>query len=344
MLDRSKSKTIGSTDISAIFNCNPYKSAFSLYQRLIGDEIPVTDTAAMKRGRTWETILSSIYHVEHEFDERYLSCGNISLTHNDIEYLTGSPDVLFCDNDRKIKEKTTGIISVPCSHGLEIKTADISQKNNYDFSSSEPLIPMHYYMQCQWLCGLANVDRWDFIVGFFKGDKMVSHESCSFDFDEEIYDKMVKAAVEFWENHVIPRNPPEDATPAELETFYRRKYPQHVSGKMADRTDRSDEVIQILSDIKVSIKHLEYDEQQYKSELIGLIGDCEAIESYFGKVTFKKNKDSVKTNWKSMVDEMSTKIDQEYYLNLMDKYSTIVTGPRVLRLPKNIILNRNREQ
>jgi predicted phage-related endonuclease len=188
-------------------------------------------------------------------------------------------------------------------YGLEVKTADFSQKEHYDFSDLDnPQIPQHYYMQCQWYAGLANVDRWDFIVGFFRGDKMVSHEICSYAFVPELYEFMVEEAVKFWEEHVEARNPPDDASPAETERFYRRKYPRHIPKTFAERTEISDGVVarmrRLADDIKA--KELEYDLD--KAWLIAHLADNEALETSIGNVTYKAAKDSETTDWKKYAE------------------------------------------
>ena len=341
--DSTPRNTIGGTDISAILGCNPYKSAFGLYQRLIGEAQPVPDNAAMQRGRRWENILAKIFEEEWE-DQRvidgFTGVNEVRLKHPNVEYLTGSPDRLyrvFGDHFHLMDRN---------DFGLEIKTADISQKQLYDFSDANNVkIPDHYYMQCQWYAGLANVDQWDFIVGFFKGDKMVSHESCSFVFNEELYESMVEAAVDFWENNVLKRNPPQDALPAEMETYYRRTYPQHVTGKWAERTDETDYMVRSYLERQEQIRRWEEIQQGEKSRIIGVFGDCEALESELGNVSFKKNKDSEKTDYKAIVESLSSKFkvqsskwDSESLFTLLSELctqnTTIVTGPRVLRFPR----------
>jgi len=303
----SRLGTIGGTDISSIFGCNPWQSAFGLYQKIIGEAEQVKDNAAMKRGRLYEKGLHAFYEAKNGIDDVVCTVGSqyrdpddelivdhrgwfqSILVHDSINFLSGRPDYVYNLRGNRF--------------GLEIKTADWSQRDQYDFSNPGNVqIPMHYYMQCQWYAGLAEVPRWDFIVGFFAGEEMKYHETCSFAFDQELYDMMVKTAVEFWETHVLPRKPPEDAKPAELETYYRKKFPCHIPKTFAERSPHWDEVVERILKREEQIKFLEQEQQLDKIAIISHFEDKEALETPFGNVTYKACKDSEVMKWQEYAE------------------------------------------
>ena len=318
-------RPIGGTDISSIIGCNPWQSAFGLYQKIIGEAEPVKDNAAMERGRAYESVLGDLYEVENNIDLTEVFVSGINqLPHGQYDFIKGSPDVLYQSFDPYNKP----------SFGLEIKTADISQRQHYDFTASEPMIPMHYYLQCQWYAGLAKVDHWDFIVGFFVGDKMVSHESCSFAFNKKLYNVMVDEAVKFWETHIVPRNPPDDATPVEMESYYRRKFPQHTTGKHALRTTETDNTVVDYINRAKQIKELERLQQIDKSTIIMILKDCELLETPLGNVTYKTNKNTIKTDWENVSTGLSRFVDNEVFCGLVESNTKNTQGSRVLRFPR----------
>lgn len=312
--------TIGGTDISAIMGMNPWKSAFGVYQKIIGEGVETKDNAAMKRGRDWEPALITLYETQRGNgpDDR---TGNGKLSHKVYGYLTGSPDMMYWtapDGD----------------FGLEVKTADISQRNLYDFTGDEPQVPLHYFLQLQWYAGLAQVDRWDFIVGFFVGEKMVSWETCSFAFDAELFESMIESAVTFWENHVVPRIAPEATEPTEIIEWHRQKYRRHVPKSFAERTESTDAAVKRFLELQAEIKRLEKEQDAAKATVIATLQDNEAIETPFGTVTFKNNKDSEVIDWRSIANESLSMLEPKQAIAITGKYTTTKPGPRVLRFPK----------
>jgi predicted phage-related endonuclease len=327
--------TIGGTDISAIVGCNPWKSAFSVYQKMIGEPVEVKDTPQMERGRFYENILASIYSNSHaSFKVVYLERIESPLVHGTIDYLTGTPDRIYFDLSKGITNKDK---SKTCqrSHGLEVKTADISQRNQYDFTDSSAVqIPMHYYLQCQWYAGLAKVPRWDFIVGFFKDEQLKSIEQCSFDADTELFDHLINEAVEFYESCVVPKIPPPITDPVELETYSRKRFPRHVPKTYAERTRNSDHIVGNMIELAEKIRLLELEQQMNKASLIALLEDKEALETPFGNVTYRTNKDSEIMDWKAHSVELERLLHSEIVDVFRKKHTTTKQGARVLRLPK----------
>ena len=304
---------IGGTAISAILGMNPWKSRYGIYLDLIGEGEEKPDNEAMARGRKWESTLARIYETERDFDIP----GNpgVKLNHEIHNFIVGSPDYMYE------------------SHGLEVKTADYYTRDKYDCKNGN--VPNHYYLQCQWYCGLAGFDRWDFIVGFFRDGKFSYHETCSFEFDQELYDYMIKAAIAFWNEHVIPRNPPEITEPAEIIEFVRKTYPRHSDGKFIESDAELEGIIESVRDEMFSAKAGESRMEALKSRVIEKIGDAEGVITELGKITFKANKDSVKTDWKAFgEDAMKLIADPKVSEELLNKHTKTTPGPRVLRFPR----------
>jgi predicted phage-related endonuclease len=319
--------TIGGTDISAIVGCNPWKSAFSVYQKMIGEPVEVEDTPQMERGRKYEKLLMQIYDVQFQLP-LYGSINQYPLEHDKIDYIAGSPDRIYFTQDQNM-------VTTAKSHGLEVKTADISQRNHYDFSDSSAVqIPMHYYLQCLWYAGLAKVPRWDFIVGFFKDEQLKSIEQCSFDADTDLFDYLIAEAVEFYKIHVKSKFPPPITDPVEMETYSRKRFPRHVPKSYAERTRNSDYIVGNMIELAEKIRQLELEQQMNKASLIALLEDKEALETPFGNVTYRTNKDSEIMDWKAHATELEKLLDSDVVDIFRKKHITTKQGARVLRLPK----------
>lgn len=304
---------IGGTAISAILGMNPWKSRYGIYLDLIGEGEEKPDNEAMARGRKWESTLAKIYETEHDFDIP----GNhgVKLNHEIHNFIVGSPDYMYE------------------SHGLEVKTADYYTRDKYDCKNGN--IPGHYYLQCQWYCGLAGFDRWDFIVGFFRDEKLAFYETCSFEFDKELYGNMLQAAILFWKKYVVPRNPPKINDPSEIIEFVRKKYPRHLDGKYIESDFELERIVENIRDEMSFIKSGEARLETLKSKVIERIGDAEGVITQHGKITYRANKDSVKTDWKAFgYEAMKLIADPKVSEELLNKYTKTTPGPRVLRFPR----------
>lgn len=316
---------IGGTAISAILGMNPWKSKYGIYLDLIGEGEEKPDNDSMARGRKWESTLVQIYETimdiaPDEFVGRR-SCEK--LIHPEHDFIAGTPDMMYqrrrADNED--------------AWGLEVKTADYYTRDKYDCEVG--VIPNHYYLQCQFYSGLAGFDRWDFIVGFFRDGKFSYHETCSFEFDQELYDYMIEAAIAFWNEHVVPRNPPEITEPAEIIEVVRKTYPLHSDGKYIESDYELEIIVECIREEVFSAKASESRMESLKSRVIERIGDAEGVITELGKITFKANKDSVKTDWKAFSeDAMKLIADPSVSEELLNKHTKTTPGHRVLRFPR----------
>jgi hypothetical protein len=73
-----------------------------------------------------------------------------------------------------------------------------------------------------------------------------------------------------------------------------------------------------------------------RAKLLEFISENEGIDSPYGKVTFKKNKDSQVIDWKELAAELERQLDSDLVDMFRKKHTTTKTGSRVFRLPKLI--------
>ena len=150
-----------------------------------------------------DTTVCKLHHVHPDIDkdlklERVGS--EFTVVHPVYNYLRGTPDFLT-DNPQL---------------GLEVKTA---RENQWSFidrygkpmwgKSGTSVIPLPYFVQCQWYMGLTSRSLWD-VAAFFIGYKdefRIYH----LEFDKGLYDEMVRVGKEFWETYVLPQVPPPKA-------------------------------------------------------------------------------------------------------------------------------------
>ena len=123
---RYRKQGITGTDAGAICGMNPYKSAFSVYQDKISDEIEEYDNEAMRQGRDMEE------YVAARFEEET----GLKVRRANAIYQNEEHPFLLADFDRLI---------VGQKAGLECKTVSPYSADKW----SDEDIPIHYQMQCQ---------------------------------------------------------------------------------------------------------------------------------------------------------------------------------------------------
>jgi putative phage-type endonuclease len=284
-MNRSDIRKIGGSDIAAILGQSQWKSTHSLYLHLIGELTPQADNEILERGRKLEPVVASIFAANHD-EFKVVEHGIIE--DPNYPFLIGSPDrLLFCGN-------TTS--------GLEIKTADISTMSRWGEEGTDE-VPVEYWIQCQWYAGLLGFDDWHLAVGFVKpgSRKIVGYRKYYIEFDPAWFAEAKQKAIDFWNNHVVAKIPPE-ITVADNVTveYYKHRYPQHSSDKWAYSNETIDHLAWEYVELVGIIKKREQEAETMKVKLIAAIGENEGIKTALGNFTYRTTKPSKKTDWQGI--------------------------------------------
>lgn len=316
--------SIGGTTISAIVGASPWLSPRGAYLKLRGESGGKPDNEAMARGRKFETVIARVfqanrpeYFVATNRDREGEDSGRVERCCDDErQFLTGSPDRLLfgadgADNANKILA------------GLEIKTAQSINRSQWGERGTDQ-IPLVYQIQCHWYMGFYDVDRWEVAVMFFNADnEPVSYAEYTIYRDEEIIEALRKAAVEFWENNVVPGIPPEDDTADEtVVEFVRSQFPTDTAPEEAANEEEEKRVERyVRAKIALNKATCEYDAA--KLAVQESIGERAGIISSFGKITWKKSKNRFVTDWKAIAAELDAPPE------LIERHTKTVEGSRI---------------
>ena len=171
----------------------------------------------------------------------------------------------------------------------------------------------------------------NFTVGFVKpgSKKICGYREYRIEHDAARYAAMVQKAVDFWEQHVVPKIPPE-ITEADAETvrYYKNRYPQHTPDKWAYSDESIDslaaEYLQLTADNKLREERAE----TMKLKLIAAIGKNEGLKTASGNFTYKTPKPTEKTDWKAVANALDP------HLELIEYHTTKQAGSRRFLPPK----------
>jgi putative phage-type endonuclease len=341
-MNRSEIRKIGGSTISGILGLSPWSSPHGVYLELTGEATPKADNEIFERGRKLEPVVAAMFAANHEeFDVLGLEevTGEIIIEHEDYPFLIGSPDRILskrlsmgCENCYPQEPRSDS--------GLEIKTADISKMSEWGNEDWEgvllppyylPPFPLPYWLQCQWYMGLLGMPDWYLAVGFVKpgSRKIIGYKEYHIEHDPIRFAAMKQAAIDFWENHVMPRVPPEitDADPATV-TYYKSRYPQHTPDSWAYSDESLDAVASELLEVKAAKKEIVQREDLLELKLKAAIGEKEGIITASGKFTHKTTKSTEKTDWKAVA------IDAGAEEELIKIHTTEKPGHRMFLPPR----------
>lgn len=255
-----KSHSIGGSEISAILGLNPHMTAIDVYlSKVEGKQIE--NKIVMRAGTVLEPFVAELFAEETGYN--VVMPAQRLYIHKEYDYLVGSPDRFFT------KDSQAGI--------LECKTTSI----NYDD------IPEFWHLQNMWYMGIVGSDLGS--VAFLKNNRAFGFKE--FDFNKELYEAMVEAAVTFWNNHILKQVPPEitEQNISEVSKIYK----SHIDGLKIKASKETVSLLNSYVAVKNIKKIVETKEEELKDHIKFVLKDSEAIIDENDNVlaTWKKNKD-----------------------------------------------------
>jgi len=255
-----KSHSIGGSEISAILGLNPYMTAIDVYLNKVEGK-QIENKIVMRAGTVLEPFVAELFAEETGY--KVVMPSQRLFVHKEYDYLVGSPDRFFT------KENTAGV--------LECKTTSIS----YDD------IPEFWQLQNMWYMGIVGSELGS--VAFLKNNRAFGFKE--YDFNKELFEAMVEAAVTFWNNYVIKQTPPEitEKNISEVSKIYR----SHIDGLKIKASKETVSLLNSYVAVKNIKKIVEAKEEELKDHIKFVLRDSEAIIDEDDNVlaTWKKSKD-----------------------------------------------------
>jgi putative phage-type endonuclease len=308
-MDRKKG--IGGTDISAIVGMNPFKTPLDVFLDKTGQKEEIPDNENMWWGREMEPVLAKRYEKETGTKLFIPKPKTLPYRLQSPEWYLASPDALVAPSL---------MIPTPVSQGgVDFKTSGKPQDWGEPGTDD---VPQHYIIQAEWYMGLTGAQWWDIAVllmGFTRKFAIYRINR-----DDELIGDLTDAGERFWKDHVLANVAPDLDGSKSATEYIKRKYPYDL-GPMLEPTDA-----EILADldryreVRGQLKHLESVESMYENRLKELVADFSGMQGSWGKITWKKSKDSQVTDWKSAVMSLSEDLRNE----LIQEYSIIKPGSR----------------
>lgn len=149
---------------------------------------------------------------------------------------------------------------------LECKTCSAWKAKEWEGEE----VPTEYLLQVQWYLGILKMTK-AYIAVLIGGQKFVWKEV---DFDQELFNKMVETAVNFWNEHVLKDIPP--VASCGDEDVLSKMFPSSIEGVRTFEGDLELEVNQLVETriaANEAIKHASEEKEEATNRLKQLLGE-----------------------------------------------------------------------
>lgn len=270
---------IGGSDVAGILNLNPkYTNPLKVYISKVEPVEGESSSEAAEWGTELEPVIRKKFKEKHP--ELKVRQSFIMWQHPEYDFMVANVDGFIYD-----PEKGWGV--------LEIKTA--SEYLLKKWSAEDGLVPEEYLLQAQHYLNVLGLD-WGWFAVLIGGNK---YREFYFERNEELIESLIVLEKDFWENHVIARNPPALDGSEASEKLLKKMY-------SAEDTLTEDEVVvldseagKLLNQIdqaKEQKKLYEEMEKEAKNKLMQMLGHHQIALFMDRKITWKK---TAKTNFDS---------------------------------------------
>lgn len=317
-----RTKGIGGTDIGAIIGANPWKGPMDVYLEKTGITEPQEDNENMYWGREMEPVLAKRYAKETGINLFIPDSSELPLQSNKYPWYLGSPDGLIYLYDEKLADDDPGNV---IEGGVDFKTT--GRRNDYGDPGTDQ-VPEFIHCQADWYMGLTEAQWWDIAVLFFSPRR--EFQIYRIPRNQELINNLIATGREFWENHVVPRIPPPLDSSEASKRLLNHLYPRNVEDLFAadEQTEYLAKQIRTYEMLRdADVKELTLLQNKLKEK----IGDHAGVVTSFGKITWKKNKDSEVVDWKAAFDWVTASDPHLQKANIIKQFTTIRPGSRVFR-------------
>lgn len=320
-LTDAEKRMIGGSDIAALLGDSRWGTPLQLYARIVGAAQEERQEAHMRRGNVLERAVLELYAAE----TGSVLLDGPKLTHPRLPYVRSSLDALavpYGEGARVVDAKTVG--SGERRHFGEPGTDQVRR---------DILYQMVMYVGIGLARGVVDVPKADVPVLGLSGADLTIY---TVGFDAELYGMIEEAIERFWRDHVEPRRPPPVTEPLGDMDAIGALYPRHEG-----EAKRWEELAGLEQDavqrwlVAREIRRLKAaEEAEAEAEVRMLLGTTPSLllpeHLGGGRVDWKQNKASTRTDWEKVAHELSAHVGPQRYQQVVKEFTTTKEGARPL--------------
>jgi putative phage-type endonuclease len=253
---------VGGSDIGAILGLSPYRSPVDVWAEKVGGDGGTSDAIHLRYGQHLEPFVAREYerltgHVTHEHPR--------TLRHPRHPHLFAHVDRLVGRDGQAVLD-SSGVVCTPTL--LECKTASPFSAGQWGQAWTDQ-VPHSYLVQCVWYTTITGCQEAHLAVLLGNSELRVYRIA----HDRGLGERLVEAALCFWDEHVMSGVPPKPTTRAEVQ----RLFPLEVAGLKVEADDDTLKQLHRLRRIQGLTKRLEQSAEQIKQQLTATMKDAEHI-------------------------------------------------------------------
>lgn len=254
-------KYIGGSTIAAVLGLSNFKTQLQVWGELTG-LIPMEDVSGKMQVRLGNKMEQIVAEIFCEDTGKKLHRVNETFRHPRWDYLVGHID-----------RRIVGEVAI-----VEIKAVSAWSKEQWKDGKA----PKEYLLQLMWYLGLTKTNQ-GYLVALIGNQELAVVPVF---FDKEIYESMVKKAVRFWEDFVIPKVMPQTITKDDGSTLY-KLFPIADSNKDIMLGDDATALVESIEAMQADFFALEGQLECAKNNLKALLCDAESAQAGKYRITWK---------------------------------------------------------
>lgn len=311
---------LGGSEIAAVCGLSPWKSAIDVYM----DKLGLTEEGEQTRAALWGEKLEPVL-AQHYADTHGVTVTEIIDPDHGGQRVFVHPEypVARCMPDR-IVEHGEHAHSV-----LEIKTCTLRLVQMWGIDPESDEVPDQYLVQVMWNMGTLlaleeiNMNEGHLITLIGGQDD----REFTIRWDAELFEMLLGRANKFWDDHVAAQQPPPMDASDGSKALLKQLFPEH-KGDIVSCSAETEELVFKLKDVRAEAERIEEEKATLENQIKQEIGDNAGIQGDFGKITWKKAKDSKRTNWKDVALELDAPQD------IIDENTKVTPGSRRFIVPR----------
>lgn len=296
-----RQQAIGGSDIAAILGCDPYRDRFSLWAQKRGELPPAEPSLRMQLGKDLEQGIVQHYSRLTGRPTRWV---DTTYQHPERPWMVYSPDAV-CTNEKR---------------GVDAKLVGWDQRHKWGASADD--IPEGVQLQAHWYMDAMDFPLWD--IAALVGNDLYIY---TLERDVELERAMLAEAEEFYRRYLIgDERPALGATDASGD-WLKRRFPRH----RADIRAANEQEIGWLneySDVRAEQRALEINRRLLENQIKLVIGDHEGLIWPEGRLTWKKTKDRLATNWEALANSLLNGYSDDEKKGLIQAHTETRPGVR----------------
>lgn len=295
----ARRRCITATDIAAILNLHPYRSAHQVYLDKMGVLPETPENEAMRWGNLLEPVIGRRFAEGHNLE---VVPGGFTL-HHDVDYFGCTPDFLVGDDEL-----------------LEVKTAGTGAGKNFGQSGTDE-VPDQYLCQVMWQLAVTGRKVGHLAVLIAGQD----YREFRIRRDDEMIRRMEFAGRRFWGEYVAKEiAPPLSGSKADSE-FINSKHSRD-DGSLIQATDDIEELVAEIGHLLVDARGLAVKEAELVNQIKAFMGDATTLRTDEGSFTWKATKDRETTDWKRVAEILADRFGDSATLAQLVVENTIITS------------------